>query len=301
MRSSLFLGFALLIQTPLAAQQGATPPVLKPVGNWVLDYGENRCRIVRTFARDEGGETTLLFFEQYDPKTPFIWLVAGEAVPNRSRVSVHFGPVNDEFEVAGRGVKFGDFDNVVRGRSFKDRGDRAAQLAKAIKSREAAPGESLTPEQEEPDTTAEIQWLDIEPGTKRAVRIPLAEMGQVAAAMEDCITNLIEHWGIDRASQDTVDKPPTMTNVGDIANRVMRDYPSKALRKGRGAEIMLRLVVEADGTASQCVRTDITDAEYFDQTLCDLVMKRGEFEPARDSKGKPLRYYLIQKIRYEIL
>lgn len=288
--------------TPVLAQENSEVANLQPSGNWVLDYADTRCRIVRTFERETGGDTTLLFFEQYEPSNAYSWLLAGEAVPNRSTVSVRFGPVNESFEQSGRIIEFGDYDRVIRGHGFRS-SENIIITGSEKRGRTARKSTPVTPAVEKQPATppiGDVEWLDIEAGTSRAVRIPLAEMEQVSAAMDDCMDNLVAHWGIHLEDHDRVAERAKMTNVADIARRVFRDYPSAALRQGRQAEIMLRLIIEEDGSASQCVRTDLTEAEMFDVGLCRLVMKRGEFEPARDSEGKPVRHYLIQRIRYVI-
>ena len=295
MRWLLFVVCVFLIQAPVVGQERPVHQVLKPTGSWVLDYAENRCRLVRSFESENGGDETLLLFEKYHPGGTPIWIVAGDAVPGWSEVTVQFGPANDAFAVPGRKVKFGDFRQAIRGSSFSESSiGRIEDLEKlAARAAESA-------KDKKPPVFGDIEWLDIQPNTKRAVRIPLAGMDQVSTAMDDCMTNLVSYWGIDPADQARVAKVPIVTNLGEITRRVATDYPDAALRRGQQAEIMLRLIIEANGKASECVRTDVTEAGLIDVELCKVVMKRGEFEPAADSEGRPLRYYLIQRLRYVI-
>ncbi len=67
--------------------------VLKPSGNWVLDYASDKCRLARTFG--EGEQRVVLLLDQHEPSASFAWTVAGppvDRIRSRRRLDVQFGP-----------------------------------------------------------------------------------------------------------------------------------------------------------------------------------------------------------------
>ncbi len=275
-----------------------------PTTNWVLDYAENRCRIVREFASPDGNEKTVLFFEQQVPEQSYTWLVAGSAVPNRSTISVRFGPVNQTRETPGRQLSFGQFEQAIRGTGFSPTlssvaGSRKKSSENRLRESTSRDGAPSTTQSSMPRPPVEsIEWLDIEAGTRNAVRIPLAEMPQIAKAMESCMDDLVRSWGVDPAQQAKVAHPPKWKNLDHVAQRIVNTYPDKAARRGEQADLQLRLMIEASGEPSKCVRTNLTQADNFDNSACLAIMKDAEFEPARDTEGRPVRSYLVQRIKY---
>jgi outer membrane biosynthesis protein TonB len=120
------------------------------------------------------------------------------------------------------------------------------------------------------------------------------------AALNKCTQDLVAHWGLDVEEQRNRASGPVWTNLPRIASRIQDDYPSSALRKGEQATIAFRIMIDDTGKPTNCVRTDITKAENFDDGTCRLVMRMGRFEPARATDGSPLPSYNVTQVRYVI-
>ncbi|MEO5772937.1 MAG: energy transducer TonB [Sphingomicrobium sp.] len=68
-----------------------------------------------------------------------------------------------------------------------------------------------------------------------------------------------------------------------------RDYPREIMRSWpRGGRIFLRLRIEPNGRPSQCDVMRSYGDPGADQWTCSLMMQRGVFRPARDSRGNPV-------------
>lgn len=68
-----------------------------------------------------------------------------------------------------------------------------------------------------------------------------------------------------------------------------RDYPSQIMRSWpRGGMIFLRLRIEPNGRPSRCDVMRGFGNPQADQWTCSLVMQRGQFRPAVDSRGVPV-------------
>lgn len=292
MRIALLL-LALPLACPAAAQEDGAPVVLQPASKWVLDYGETRCRIVRKFAAEPGGKDTLLYFEQYSPGDTFRWLVAGSALPRRSKIALKFGPDNDAIETSSEGMSFGEYERVVTGFGFIPFSTESGGVPERGDSDES-------PTRPEPPRHEPFAWIDIEPDTDRAVRLPVDNMPAIEQAMKTCMDDLVRSWGVDPAQQARVVEKPQWLNLGDIAGRIQRLYPSSAVKRGEQGAIQLRLMIEADGTPSKCVRTNVNQMDNMDNSACLEIIQNGEFEPALDAEGRPVRSFLMQRIRYVI-
>ena len=77
--------------------------------------------------------------------------------------------------------------------------------------------------------------------------------------------------------------------VSLVRGIVGRDYPPAIQRSWPpGGRIYLRLRIQPDGRPSQCdVMRSFGDASA-DQWTCSLIMRRGQFRPARDRNGTPV-------------
>lgn len=64
-----------------------------------------------------------------------------------------------------------------------------------------------------------------------------------------------------------------------------RESPKTALAVAERGHIAYRIVVSPDGTALRCEPAGQTDLDY---KVCELVMKRARFLPAKDDMGRPV-------------
>ena len=135
---------------------------------------------------------------------------------------------------------------------------------------------------------------------KPTIVLELGEMKSVMAAMNNCMANLVEHWGFDVEEQRTVQSPPTVTNLNRVTRRIVDYYPHDALRKGAQADFHLRLTVGSDGLIKSCTLLNQTLAPDFDMERhpCTAFERIGEFEPALTANGNPVDSYYTVRIRY---
>lgn len=288
---AIWVPIIALATIPAAAQ--AEEFVLHPNSDWHLDYAEEKCRIARTFG--EGENATLLYLEQRSPSAGLTWLAAGEPIDELNvdrAVEVRFGPTLPAVTVRNDGATFGDYGAAVFGYAYKDYPEERPEDSQD----EAMARETGLPALDLEDG-AKIEWLSLSHGNDRIV-LRMGPSRAVFAAMNECMENLVSHWGLDVAQQKRRVREPEFSNVEDVAQRIQRLYPSAALRAGAQAVLDVRVMVDASGKPTQCVRRDITVAEKFDDSACDLIMEFAEFEPAEDNNGNAIPSYYLSRIRY---
>lgn len=282
-----------------ASAQGEVAPVVEPTSDWVLDYGADRCRIVRSFG--EGEAASVVYFEQIEPASQLNWVVAGSplrSVRANSEVMVQFGPGNPSFEVEHKGATLGQFGEAISFTGFEPPSDeitmmsdrKAVQrnaLESARKSRELAPAEG-----------AKVEWLEIRSKRGGTVRWALGSMEPVYQAMNACMADLMTHWGLDPERELRRATGPVPTNLPVVAQNIQRNYPSSALASGKQAMIAARVLVDAEGKASDCAIIDLTEAEKFGGGVCRQLTSTARFDPAVDANGAPMPSYYVARIRY---
>ncbi len=69
-----------------------------------------------------------------------------------------------------------------------------------------------------------------------------------------------------------------------------RDYPVPpgGRKARRGTEVIVRVIVQANGRASNCTIYQASPDPEADRITCQLVVERLRFKPARDANGKPV-------------
>lgn len=292
---------ASLVGFPQAASaQGDVAPVVVPTSDWVLDYGEDRCRIVRSFG--EGDTKSIIYFEQAEPSSVLNWVVAGPLLgPLRakSKVTVQFGPGNPSFEMEHQGATLGQFGDALSSTGFRgmisettssgdpENAQRFDEMAKS--SRTLVPSEG-----------AKVEWLEIRPDRSGPVRFALGNMQPAYEAMNACMANLVTHWGLDPQRELQRVSGPVPTNPEVVATRIQRKYPHSALEKGQQALIAARVMVDAEGKITDCAIVELTEAEKFGAGVCRQITSTARFDPAVDASGAAMPSYYVFRIRYVI-
>ena len=121
-------------------------------------------------------------------------------------------------------------------------------------------------------------------------------MREPLEAVESCVDDLYAHWGIDSVQQRELSRPP-VPKQATIRN-LQRRYPSDMLLDGVSAYVPVRMLIDAEGTPTQCVVQVATVDEEFKQSVC-AGMARG-FEPALDSNGEPVPALFTTAVIYLI-
>jgi len=290
---SFILSFALAAQSGFAGASGTV--VLEPSSNWQLDYGETRCRILRTFGEDD--QQSVLYFEQYSPSEQFDWVVAGPLLHRYSsgqKIGVQFGPGQLPYAFRPEiSLTLGDFGTGIGGGSVED-----ASSEKDEKKGENYAGPvglpSLPVEQ-----GAGIDWVELS-RSGRSYRLKTGNLGPVYEALNACMADLVTHWGANPEILKTRKTLPEIVNLQRVARLIQEHYPGKAERKGAQANLLVRVMVEADGTVARCHMESMTAAEGFDNTACVVFVENAKFKPATDLQDRPIPSYYTVRVSYRL-
>lgn len=291
------------ITMPLAAFAADKPPVvLKPEGGWLLDMGENKCRITRAFG--SGDQKSVFYLEQWNPSSDVFFALAGPPVAKFRHdlaAQYSFGPGGD-----ARKFNFSDMTLDVFGKlvgtpstivAGQDPGAEGSE-----REEDARPSGPRGLPALDANGAGAITSLKISQSGRNDVVLELGNLKSVLDAMNVCMEDLVKHWGLDPAEQRKVVVAPEITNLGDVARQIIKNYPAEALKSGAQATFHLRLMISDVGAVEDCSLVNQTKADAFDMERhpCTIFKNQAKATPARDAAGTPMRSYYTNRISYVI-
>lgn len=276
----LALWSAAAIQ-PVQAANG--PVVVEPTSAWTLDYGEERCSLMRSFG--EGKNAVQLYIHSYGPFSGYRFLLSGDLVP-RSRKAT--GEIRYRF----------NSDPAERERVPSIEGTFGERPAVSFSGAVApyTPMEAfrrMTPEDiaayairmlsEAPAFERQTESMTVEFDNRSRAELRLGNMAQPMQALRTCAEDLQRHWGLDPAKlqQQTRIAVPVPASI----RRVQRSYPTSQVLGGASAFVPVRIMVDAQGDATQCVVQVPNIEDDFTRAVCNGLAHK--FEPALDVAGQP--------------
>lgn len=292
----LVAAMALLPSAAVNAQDADEENVisLKLSSDWVLDYAEHRCRVGATFG--EGEDRAVLLFEQYSPSDRLRWLIASpylKRLRTGRDIEVQFGPTFDPLTVEFDGRTFGEHGPAAIG-EWPPASDGEVQESKDG----LAPNRGGT--RLDVGAGSDLRWIGMRRSGKPALKLETGELESIYGAINSCMDDLVASWGLDPEQDRRRAKAPVFTNSDSVFRQLAGSYPDSALTRGLQADLHLRLMVNENGVATDCVITNVTVAERFDDSACDPLMRRGKFEPALDDQGKAIPSYFTLFIQYRL-
>jgi hypothetical protein len=240
-----------------AAQSEAVPP-----GQWVIDYGQMACTLMR---RADGERAPLIAINSR------LGLVPGELL------------VID----GGDGV-----DRRLSGPLRVTAGDGPA--AEVLARRETRAGRALAAIRPMPDDfldrLAAASRLTIADASGTIVAAALPDAGAAVAALAACNDDLLVGWGVDLVARRALATQPELTDHGwlmDIAPHGLSSLVFVADISRRGGPTGCR-VVASSGDAR------------FDRQFCRALQRRARFRPAQDAAGAPVESQMVSRVTWHV-
>lgn len=129
-----------------------------------------------------------------------------------------------------------------------------------------------------------------------SVTLPVSGADKVATVLDECTRDLLKSWGFALAEQDRLATWPKHRNAQTMLTYV--DYPPESMLRGEQGEVRVRGVVGANGKLKDCKVRYSSGYPRLDAVTCDLLRKRGKFEPARDKAGQPMDAPTFTSVRW---
>jgi hypothetical protein len=274
----LLFGCAVVGMVASSAAQAQDGTVFRPTAAWVADFGEDYCRLARTFSNGEDEVSVAL--ERTQPGQFLRVLLVGDGVTTfrgADQIGYTFLPSGSERET--RYVRSETSD----GRQFL--GLDALTLAPFAPT----PGTPPPPYRRdaEIETARGISGIALAKGLTAPVRFETGSLRAPLEVMQVCADDLLKVWGLDP------EKHKTMT-----ATAILNPDPNGVLPQGTipfgefgklaGGANQVRVLIGADGKPTACTIHSPTLSETLNRRICSLVMDDATFTPAKDADGQAM-------------
>ena len=296
---------AAVAGAPLLVAAAPKPLRLAPSSQWVVDYAENSCRLIRTFG--EGKQKTLLLFESAGPGE-LNAVVVGEPLGTfLTEVPAKFVPVQNEPMLGGPAKSSKNnqpailWTNVyLLPEAVKERAVKAAEeKAKANVRPAPIDLEKRTAEKIARQRFAEeVRELEIDGQRDHPVILETGSLGDAMKVFDECTRDSLRDWGVDPDIEDKIVRPVWAANIWRWFSA--DDYPKDMVFKGEESEVSVRLLVDASGKPTKCTSLSHFDAPEFNTVVCAKFMKRAQFAPAELADGTKVPSYYINKVIFKI-
>lgn len=287
-----------LIMAPAVQAQDAA--VFKPKGGWTADYGEDYCRLVRTFTN--GKDEFSLAMERLQPGTEVRMIFAGNGLnPYRGATQLGY-----QFAPSGTATKAGfvrstttdgkpflSVDPVTFGApmGFGGLSPRPDPQAATPPPPEFDPSKPfiLPPynrDKEQTDAVG-ISAIALTEGLTSPVRIETGSLGAPVVAMQACADDLLKVWGLDPEKHKTMSAPVALI---PLSSGVLPQgtIPFEDFGKFAGGANQVRVIVGADGKPTSCTIYSPSLSDSVNGKICKLVMEKASFVPAKDAGGQAM-------------
>lgn len=303
MRIRCLLAFVAISPTLIAATE---PVRLQPSSAWVLDYGDDSCRLIRTFG--EGKEKTTLVLESDAPNQMDV-LATGKPLGNYDAdITARFLPAGSE-SFRGRSAlttSNGDpailWPNVYlvpnplidrRVREYVGHNLKPALRPPPVSLAVQASYKAQRQQFAEKTTEVEIQtrW-------KHSVVLETGSMGNAISMFDKCSRDSLKDWGVDPSLEEKIVRPAWASDPSEWFTS--DDYPKIMATSGEESEVHIRLLVDASGKVTKCTSLSHFKAPEFNKAACDAIMRRASLAPAELSDGTKVPSYFTQRIMFRI-
>ena len=277
--------FAASFAAPAQADEGIT---LEPSSDWRFREYEDRCRISRNFGEGENRTT--------------LWIEQGGAEPNYNLTLIG-RPLRHPYG-GGVRIQFGDLPENIRSyiSAESSRGRPVLMMYGATLTQPEMGRDETSPTPDlsfDSELAEQIETLRLRTSIVEPIQLELGAMGEPLTFLNECgtkISALLSQAGRALTGEAA---PPQPIDEDDWLNR--GDYPLHLVAAQMQGRIVFRLTVNRQGRPSSCFILESNKPQLFDDSVCLGLMKRAEFEPARDANGEPVASYYVSSVSFRVI
>lgn len=263
------LGAAILCAA-LASPVTAAPPSAGPQV-WQVDWEQDHCTIAT-------GDPAKLYLA--------LWMTPGDPEPELYIV----GPAD---RLRGGGDKV-DLTLAPAGQTLKvwnlaRQGKAGATILQLSDFRETFPTAF--------SKASEVRLA----GLAAPISIPIKGANQAIAALNKCLDDKMNEWGIDAKAYRALRTPPLTPVPGHIDWIGDEDYPSEAQSEGEAGDAVVRLSVDAKGKVTDCAVVASSGSKTIDQVTCRNALRKARYIPAVGANGRPTAAIRTVRAKFRLI
>lgn len=270
---------AVLSSTAHAAE-ASSPHTYKPSSPWQADFGDDYCRLARSFS--DGKDTLSVALERIQPTNSVRLILVGDGI------KMYRGSNEMGYSLSpSGGQRKGPFwrSETGDGHQYLNLGE--VFLAGPPAAAGPPPPYDRAAEQE---FAKGVNAIEINSGVMEPIRIETGALKAPVGVLQQCADDLLASWGLDP------EKHKTMTRPVMPANEANKWLPTGTIGFGDfgkigGSANQFRIMVSAEGKPTSCVVHWPSLEQKTNDAVCKAIMSKGSFTPALDAAGQPMASY----------
>lgn len=297
MRNTVLLCTALATIGSTTAAAAKTR-VLEPTSAWTVDYGDEKCSLLRDFGPLDDGLG--LRIDSYGSLSSFQLSVVGNLVP-RPELKIPVRQIDFALPSDAKPREMSALTGMIGDHRFlqfnvvflpveasSEPPVRARDLDREALARAAAPRAA------DPQYEATVDSLVFELRRGQELRLNTGSMAPALRALRTCVDDLRESWGLDPDEQRAIARFPYPAPKS--VKEVMGDFPRDLAMRGTNGFVPLRVMVSSTGAATACVVQLTAAPEAFREAACANL--GSTFEPALGADGQPVDSFYQTSVVY---
>ncbi|WP_126665493.1 energy transducer TonB [Croceibacterium ferulae] len=278
-----------------------------PGSNWVVDNGDDSCRLVRELG--EGSDRVTLMLTQWAPGEKFSLTLTGRPLRRFDQRTIMLAFADRDGPLGRRPVDFmegklGETDDVlVASSAYLTRppeGDAeknvAASTAEAPDPQ--SPYGTVAPRLA-PGAIALADRIELSQGID-TLRLQPTRLADALGVLDACSQSRLPEWGLDPIAHQTMIQRPKLQNAEALVTKVQQNYPLAAVMRNEQADLHMRMLVDEAGTASDCTVIAGSRNDRITTDACELFANEAVFLPALDTTGKPMTSFFTTSILFRL-
>jgi hypothetical protein len=299
----LVAALAALGMMPGAAHAAdGEPLVFKPSSQWAADFGEDYCRLARTFS--DGTNEISLGIERIQPTTLSRLILIGDGIRLYRRadtIGYRYLASGDDRTTqllrtdTGDGQQYLIMGSVNIGPDLATlfAGPTAGQAAGSPPAGPPAPGAPLYNAGFEASFADGITGIALTDGTVEPIRIETGSLKNVITVLQDCTYDLLTYWGLDGAKHRALSRTAYIDPAWKLPNGIV---PFTDFAKLGGNSNQVRVMISAEGKPTSCHIHIPTLSEGVNGKICKMLMEEATYHPALDAGGQPIASFVTSEL-----
>lgn len=271
----------------------AAPSVFKPAGPWAAEYGDDYCRLARSFSN--GSDTLSLAMERIQPGIPLRVILVGNGMNmyrGTDQLQYTLAPSGEDRKGPVWRSETSDKQQYINLGEILMTAPGAAAPAMAAPTRGERPPVPAYDRAAEQEYAKGINAISFTGGLTDPVQIETGGLKAPIASLQACTDDLLKVWGLDPAQHQT------MKNPALPSNEASKWLPSGTIGFGDfgkigGAANQFRVMVSAEGKPTACTVHWASLDKKTNDAICQSIMNKAEFFPALDKDGNPMPSYWV--------
>lgn len=293
---------AITVLPTSAIAQDGDALIFQATGTWTADFGEDYCRLLRTYS--DGTEQLTVAFERIQPGPFMRMLIIGDefrTFRGAERIGYGFSPLGASASSDLATSETGDGQRLTilgtvslneqpQFTQFFQPPEGDAEDVPAAESPEDMPQFPGYDPAAELERAGQVTSITFNEGMRRDVRIETGNLAPAMEVMQNCAQDLLRTWGLEPERHQNLSKGAFPTQGGLISNRTI---PFDQFSRLTGNYNQVRIMIDAQGSATSCHIHFPTLEANVNERICDQVMENASFQPALDADGQPLASYWL--------